>query len=80
MADYAYQLKFVVTGPDDMAEIEKVVLETGADRACVVLMPEGIDAKTIRERAHWLVDLCKRERYRYSPRLHVDLWGNERGR
>jgi 7-carboxy-7-deazaguanine synthase len=80
MAEYAYQLKFVVTAPDDMAEIEKIVAETGADRARVVLMPEGIDAKTIRERALWLVDLCKRERFRYSPRLHVDLWGNERGR
>jgi 7-carboxy-7-deazaguanine synthase len=80
MADYAYQLKFVVTAPDDLAEIEKIVEETGADRGRVVLMPEGIDAETIRERALWLVDLCKRERFRYSPRLHVDLWGNERGR
>ncbi len=80
MAEYAYQLKFVVTGPDDMEEIEKIVVETGADRANVVLMPEGIDAETIRGRARWLVDLCKRERFRYSPRLHVDLWGNERGR
>jgi 7-carboxy-7-deazaguanine synthase len=80
IAQYTHQLKFVVTGPDDMEEIEKIVVETGADRASVVLMPEGIDAETIRERAHWLVDLCKRERFRYSPRLHVDLWGNERGR
>ncbi len=80
MAEYPYQLKFVVTAPDDLAEIEKIVEETAADRGRVVLMPEGTDAETIRERALWLVDLCKRERYRYSPRLHVDLWGNERGR
>jgi len=80
MADYPYQLKFVVTVPEDMAEIEKIIEETGADRSRVVLMPEGIDAETIRARALWLVDLCKRERFRYSPRLHVDLWGNERGR
>jgi 7-carboxy-7-deazaguanine synthase len=80
MAEYTYQLKFVVTAPSDMAEIERIVEETGADPSRVVLMPEGIDAKTIRERALWLVDLCKREHYRYSPRLHVDLWGNERGR
>jgi len=80
MADCTYQLKFVVTAPEDMAEIEKIVEETGADRSRVVLMPEGMDAETIRARALWLVDLCKRERFRYSPRLHVDLWGNERGR
>ncbi|HEY1760514.1 MAG TPA: 7-carboxy-7-deazaguanine synthase QueE [Bryobacteraceae bacterium] len=80
MAEYPYQLKFVVTAPDDMTEITRIVEEIGADRSRVVLMPEGIDAKTIRERALWLVDLCKREHFRYSPRLHVDLWGNERGR
>jgi 7-carboxy-7-deazaguanine synthase len=80
MAEYEYQLKFVVTAPEDMTEIEKIVEETAADRGRVVLMPEGVDARTIRERALWLVDLCKRGRFRYSPRLHVDLWGNERGR
>jgi 7-carboxy-7-deazaguanine synthase len=80
MAEYSYQLKFVVTAPDDMEEIKKIVEETAADPACVVLMPEGTDRETIRERALWLVDLCKREHFRYGPRLHVDLWGNERGR
>jgi 7-carboxy-7-deazaguanine synthase len=80
MNAYTYQLKFVVTAPDDLAEIAKIIEATAADPARVVLMPEGIDAETIRERALWLVDLCKRERFRYSPRLHVDLWGNERGR
>ena len=78
--EYSYQLKFVVTAPGDIGEIEKMVEEIGADRERVVLMPEGTDAATIRERSLWLVDLCKREGYRYSPRLHVDLWGNERGR
>ncbi len=63
-----------------MAEIKRIVEETAADPSRVVLMPEGTDRETIRERALWLVDLCKRERFRYGPRLHVDLWGNERGR
>jgi 7-carboxy-7-deazaguanine synthase len=80
MSEFTYQLKFVVTAPEDIAEIETIIEETSANPSCVVLMPEGIDAKSIRERALWLVDLCKRERFRYSPRLHVDLWGNERGR
>jgi 7-carboxy-7-deazaguanine synthase len=80
MAEFAYQLKFVVAEPGDLAEIEKMVGETGADPGRVVLMPEGTDRETIRERALWLVDLCKRTHYRLGPRLHVDLWGNERGR
>jgi 7-carboxy-7-deazaguanine synthase len=79
MAEYPYQLKFVVCDPGDMAEIETLLQETGADRSRVVLMPEGTDPGTLYERARWLVDICKRERFRYGPRLHIDIYGNERG-
>jgi 7-carboxy-7-deazaguanine synthase len=78
-SQYTYQLKFVVTAPGDVAEIKKMIDEIDADRGRVVLMPEGTDAETVRERALWLVELCKSEGFRYSPRLHVDLWGNQRG-
>jgi len=79
MGDYEYQLKFVVARPEDLAEIEVMIDETGADRGRVVLMPEGIDAATLQERARWLVEICKRENFRYGPRLHIDLFGNLRG-
>ncbi|MFN3323081.1 MAG: 7-carboxy-7-deazaguanine synthase QueE [Bryobacteraceae bacterium] len=77
---YEHQLKFVVSSPDDLPEINQIVEDTGADRGRVLLMAEGADAATLRERALWLVDICKREGFRFSPRLHIDLWGNERGR
>jgi 7-carboxy-7-deazaguanine synthase len=76
---FEYQLKFVVTSPQDLAEIESMLQEIGADRNRVVLMAEGIDPVTIRERATWITEICKREGFRYSPRLHIDLWGNRRG-
>ena len=79
MAEYPYQLKFVVSNPDDLGEIETILKETDADRSRVILMPEGTDAGTLYERARWLVDICKRERFRYGPRLHIDIYGNERG-
>ena len=79
MADYAYQLKFVVAAPEDLEEIEIILKETSADRSRVVLMPEGTDAETLRHRGRWLADICKRERFRYGPRLHIDLYGNQRG-
>src|SRR5580692_6377407 len=41
IGEYEYQLKFVVTSPADVAEIETIVNQTGADRSRVVLMPEG---------------------------------------
>lgn len=79
MAEYPYQLKFVVTASTDLEEIESVVGETGADRSRVILMPEGTDPEKLRERALWLVDVCKTNRFRYGPRLHIDLYGNQRG-
>jgi 7-carboxy-7-deazaguanine synthase len=42
-------------------------------------MPEGTDRDRLRERAVWLAEISKQEGFRFSPRLHVDLWGNRRG-
>jgi 7-carboxy-7-deazaguanine synthase len=80
MAEYEYQLKFVVSEAADIAEIEKIVEETGAQRDRVMLMAEGTTAESIGERAGWIAEICKCEHFRYSPRLHIALWGNQRGR
>ena len=79
MAESPYQLKFVVCAPEDLEEINKIVEQTGADRGRVILMPEGTDAQAIYDRARWLADVCKIEQYRYGPRLHIDIFGNQRG-
>ena len=79
MSRFPYQLKFVVVSAGDLDEIQALVQGTGADKARVVLMPEGIDAAVLAERGRWLVEICKREGFRYSPRIHVDLWGARRG-
>jgi 7-carboxy-7-deazaguanine synthase len=79
MAGYAYQLKFVVSAPGDLDEIENILAENSADRTRVVLMPEGTDAHVLRERSLWLAEICKNRQYRYGPRLHVDIFGNRRG-
>jgi 7-carboxy-7-deazaguanine synthase len=76
---YHYQLKFVVAEPGDLDEIQRMLDQIEADRGRVILMPEGIDASVLRERGLWLAEIAKREGFRYSPRLHVDLWGNRRG-
>lgn len=79
IAGYAYQLKFVVSAPDDLDEIETMVSELGADRARVILMPEGTTGSVLKERGLWIAEICKRTGFRYGPRLHVDLWGNRKG-
>jgi 7-carboxy-7-deazaguanine synthase len=45
----------------------------------VLLMPEGVDTQTLASRSPWLVEICKREGFRFCPRLHIDLFGHKRG-
>jgi 7-carboxy-7-deazaguanine synthase len=42
-------------------------------------MPEGVAAETLDERAAWITEICKQFGFRFSPRLHVQLYGNRRG-
>ncbi len=79
MSDYDYQLKFVVQQREDLNEILQMVAGLGADRRKVILMPEGTDPAILRERSLWIAEICKQEGFRFSPRLHVDLWGARRG-
>jgi 7-carboxy-7-deazaguanine synthase len=79
MARYEYQLKFVIARPGDLDEVRSLVESLGAERERVILMAEGTEVEPLRERGLWLAEICKQEGYRFSPRLHVDLWGARRG-
>ncbi|ACV46723.1 MULTISPECIES: 7-carboxy-7-deazaguanine synthase QueE [Halomicrobium] len=82
---YPTQLKFVVTGPDDVAEIDRTVeelrerTETTIDDADVLLMPEGQTRSDLDETRGVVADLALEHGYRYTPRLHVDLWNDAPG-
>ena len=83
--DYESQLKFVVTGADDLPEIERLVerVRTGTERTVadsdVVLMPEGATRETLDETRTDVAELAMAHGYRYTPRLHVDLWNDAPG-
>jgi 7-carboxy-7-deazaguanine synthase len=76
---YPYQLKFVISDPGDLTEVRTIVKEIEASKDRVLLMPEGVDPAVLAERGRWLVEICKQEAFRFSPRLHIELWGNRRG-
>jgi 7-carboxy-7-deazaguanine synthase len=79
LSGYQHQVKFVVVDPADLGEIQEMQRELEISAVNIVLMAEGTDASTLHNRALWLVDVCKEHGYRFSPRLHVDLWGARRG-
>lgn len=77
--NYSYQLKFVVASESDLAEVDSLAKILHASPDHVLLMPEGTDVETLKGRAGWVADACKRRGYRFTPRLHVQLYGNQRG-
>lgn len=73
------QLKFVVTDPADLAEIDRVLAALAGWRPEeIFLMPEGTTPRS-REQVAWVVEACLDRGWRYANRLHIDLFGNTRG-
>jgi len=79
MQAYDYQLKFVVAHENDLQEVRELISLLTAPPEKVILMPEGTSPQVLRERGVWIAEICKAEGYRFSPRLHVDLYGSRRG-
>jgi 7-carboxy-7-deazaguanine synthase len=77
---YDYQLKFVADKKTDLVEIEDILSKLkDVDRTRVLIMPQGRTKEELRERAPWIVELCKEHGFSYTPRLQIELWGNRRG-
>ena len=70
--------KFVVKTKSDVSGIEKYCKKYKIPKSKVWLMPEGVSRNKILEKSRWLIELCKKEGYNFSPRLHIMLWGNKR--
>ena len=73
-------LKFVVSAATDLDEIRALLDQLKNWKPSdVLLMPEGIDSATLADRAGWISEICKQTGFRFCPRLHVLLYGNQRG-
>ena len=80
LAGYDYQLKFVVERRLDFTEIRDLLDQlNGVDRARVLVMAQGKTSAELRRKARWIVKLCLKHEYGFTPRLHIDLFGNRRG-
>jgi 7-cyano-7-deazaguanosine (preQ0) biosynthesis protein QueE len=76
---HAY-FKFVITAPEDVAEVQALAARYGVPAERVLLMPEGTTAGALAARSPWLVERCQALGYRFTTRLHILLWGDQRGR
>jgi len=71
--------KFVVQTEQDLSEVQELQDRYSIHSERILLMPEGRDEVTLQERRLWLADLCRDQGYRFSDRLHIQLWGSKRG-
>jgi len=72
--------KFVVVEPSDVDEVCAIMDRYDIPAERVILMPEGTVRRTIEERGKWVADACTKHGFRFTTRLHILLWGDERGR
>ena len=71
--------KFVIASPEDVDEVLALHKRYRFKPGHVFLMPEGTDSETLRRREEWLAPLCLEHGFRMSDRLHIHLYGDERG-
>ncbi|RNJ26537.1 7-carboxy-7-deazaguanine synthase QueE [Halosegnis longus] len=80
--DYEFQLKFVVADESPMGEIESLLADLRASTSReirdtdVLLMPEGATRERLDETRATAARLAEEYGYRYTPRIHVDLWND----
>jgi organic radical activating enzyme len=75
-------LKFVVEKPSDFDEVDRAVSEyrKAKFKGTIYIMPVGGVVSVYDGNKFNVADEAMRRGYYYSPRLHVDLWGNSWGK
>ena len=78
--NYNYQLKFVVDGDADLAEIQQMIETIGkVDLEKVMLMPQAATRNELLVKSPMVAEMCKSTGFTLCQRLQVLLWNNERG-
>lgn len=85
---YECQLKFVVANDDDLQEVIEIIELLAAEsdfsaeniRELSMLMPKAAGRQQYRELAPQVAELALKYGFTFSPRLHVEFWGNTKGR
>jgi 7-carboxy-7-deazaguanine synthase len=75
-------LKYVVETDDHIAEAIRATdaFRAGGFQGVIYLMPQGGVVEPYDKNKKRIADICCAQGWNYSPRLHVDLWGNGWGK
>jgi len=72
--------KFVITKENDIKKINEFAEKNNIHYNDIWLMPlTTYDDETDKQLKELTAKLCIENKYNYSPRLHIDIWGQKRG-
>jgi 7-carboxy-7-deazaguanine synthase len=81
IAEFPYQLKFVIDQPEDVAEVEAYLhLLPAVEAQHVWLMPQATTRDQLAAQTAWLEPAARRLGYQFSSRKHIELFDNVRGK
>ena len=72
--------KFVIVEPRDIEAVCTLRDRYRLPNDRIILLPEGRTVEVLRDRSRWVSEACVKEGFRFSTRLHILLWGDQRGR
>jgi len=72
--------KYVIENDNDLIEINDLISKYCLDKNKVLLMPQATTKSEIISREKIVSKLAKDYKLSYSPRMHVSMWGNQRGK
>ena len=73
-------IKFVISSRSDITEVMTLIGKYLLKRQRIILMPEGNSAAEIIEKSKWLAEICLKNGYRLSIRLHTLIWSGIRAK
>lgn len=79
--DKELQLKFVVASPEEEKEIIEDYLQklSGWRASDILLMPLGATVEELKQTTLMAMEMAVCNGWRYSPRIHIDLFGSKPG-
>ncbi|MBI2890333.1 MAG: 7-carboxy-7-deazaguanine synthase QueE [Nitrospirae bacterium] len=73
------QVKFVVESERELGEIDSLAAQIPIPREKILLMPQVVETAKIPRAYASIRELCRRTGFGFSPRLHIERFGNRRG-
>ena len=72
--------KFVIEGDHDITEVTELIEKYKIPKKQVILMPQASDKQILFHRKNKVESLAKHHDLKFSTRLHIEKWDDERGR